>query len=464
MTRTALERPPRDVDLVVRNGTLIRSSGTSRADILVAGSRIAAVYPGTWDGRAREELDASGMLIFPGLIDAHVHLMDPGDLERETFPSGTAAAAAAGVTTIVEHTHAWPVNDVDRLAEKRSYLRGRSHVDFGLAAHVWPDRLSQLASLWAAGVTFFKVFTCTTHGVPGLLADSLLETFDILASMQAPSLVHCEDELLTVRSERLLRSAGRYDPGLLLEWRTREAELLAVAQVAMLARVTRAPVCVAHASTPEVLAVVREERARGAPLTAETCPQYLLLREDEIHDHGACRKFTPPARIRSDHDRRRMWASFNDGDVDQVSSDHAPSTLAAKQDVDFWSAPFGLPGLDTTFPLMLDAALSGETSLPRLAAAYAEAPAQRLRLSRKGQIAPGMDADMVVVDPHSGWVVSNETVRSKAGWSPYDGRRVRGRVMATVLRGDVIYRDGVLAEERRGLFLAGPGAVLSEGS
>jgi dihydroorotase len=445
------------IDLVVRDGTIVSANGRRRGDVVVSDGRIIAVQPGRWDGQAAEELDATGLLVLPGGIDTHVHLMDPGDPDRETFLAGTAAAASAGVTTIIEHTHGWPVNDVERLAEKRDHLLGRAFVDYGLAAHVWPDRLDQLAPLWNAGVAFFKIFTCTTHGVPGLGADRLLEVFGTFAAIGATTLVHCEDELVTAEAERLLKLAGRLDSGILTEWRSREAELLAVTQVAAAAWLTKALVRVAHASNPTVLSFIRRARQDGAALSAETCPQYLFLRESEVHEHGALRKFTPPARIRSDEEARRMWGAFNDGDADQISSDHAPSTRAQK-DVDFWAAPFGLPGLDTTFPLMIDAALRGETTLERVVAAYAENPARHFRLPGKGFVAPGMDADLVLLDPHARWTVSVDTLRSKAGWSPYEGRQVQGKVVATVLRGHVVHREGILAEERHGAFVAGPGA------
>lgn len=414
-----------------------------------------------WEGGAIEEVDATGLLVLPGGVDTHVHLMDPGDRERETFLSGTAAAAAAGVTTIVEHTHGWPVHEPDRLAEKRTHLRGRSYIDHGLAAHVWPDRVDYLRALWEAGVTFFKIFTCTTHGVPGLTSAQLLEALGEIAAFGGACLVHCEDEGVTAQAERMLRLANRVDPGLLTEWRSREAELLAVAQVAVAAWLTHARVRVAHASNPDVLGLIRHARRDGAPLSAEICPQYLLLREDELHEHGTLRKFTPPARIRSDADERRIWDAFNDGSADQVSSDHAPSTRAQKA-TDIWSAPFGLPGLDTTYPLMVDAALRGLTTLEHVAEMYAERPARHFGLRGKGSVAQGMDADFVVIDPGASWRVDAGRIRSKAGWSPYEGRTVRGSVMMTVLRGEVAYRDGLLGEQPLGRFLPGPGAVVRD--
>lgn len=448
-----------EFDVVVAGGTVVTSRGRRSAHVCIRGGRVVTLAYGSPAPAATVAVDATGLLVLPGMVDSHVHLMDPGDSQREDFPCGTAAAAAAGVTTIVEHTHAWPLTSVDRLREKLAHLHGRSYVDFGLAAHVWPDALDGLEDLWHAGIAFFKIFTCSTHGIPGLDTDALLTTFGTLARLGAPCLVHCEDEMLTSRAEKRLRSAGRDDPGLLMQWRSREAELLAVAQVALLSRLTRTPAVVAHASNAEVLEVIAEERRRGAAVRAESCPQYFHLREEEVNEHGALRKFTPPARIRSLHDENRMWALFNDGVIDQLSSDHAPSTRAQKTGVPFWEAPFGLPGLDTTFPLMIDAALRGRTSWERIVAAYCEQPARQFGLHRKRALAPGADADLVLIDPAARSTVDAAAIRSKAGWSPYEGRELRGGIVATMLRGEIVYRGGVVPEPARGRFVPGPGAI-----
>lgn len=444
-------------DLAVRGGLVVTPHGRAPLDVYVRDGRIAALQPRHRRHEAARAVDADGLLVLPGMVDTHVHLMDPGDASREDFPAGTAAAAAAGVTTIVEHTHGWPVTSVERLVEKRAHLRGRSYVDFGLAAHVWPDRLGELPELWHAGVSFFKIFTCETHGVPAVRADLMLDVLDAIASFDGTCLVHCEDDLMTARAERLLREAGRDDPGVLPQWRSREAELVAVGTVALLARLTGARATIAHVSSPDALAVLDAERRQGSPAVAETCPQYLFLREEEVLEHGAFRKFTPPARIRSRADEQAMWEAFDSGAVHHLSTDHAPSTAGQKRDGDIWEVHFGLPGLDSTFPLMLDAALDGRTSLERVVAAYAHAPARRYRLRGKGRIAPGADADLVLVDPTVRRTLTDEAVRSKAGWTPYAGRTVRGQVVTTLLRGSMVVDSGELVADRTGRFLPGSG-------
>lgn len=445
-------------DLAVVGGVVVAPEGIHRADVLVRDGRIASVGP-EGPATAARVIEADGLLVLPGMVDTHVHLMDPGPTEREDFPTGTAAAVAAGVTTVVEHTHAHPVRTPEELAEKVRYLRGRSRVDFGLAAHAWPDRLDRIGETWRAGVTFFKVFTCTTHGVPGLARDGLRRAFMAVAAAGGVCLVHGEDEDLTARAEASLRAAGRTDGGVLPAWRSREAETAAVSMVVDLATRTGVRATVAHVSSPEVARLIAEGRERGALLAAEACPQYLLLREDEVEREGALRKFTPPARNRDDEDEAAMWALLREGVLTHVATDHAPSTREQKLGGDIWDAPFGLPGLDTTLPLLLDAVAEGLLSWSDLALRYAETPARWYGLfPRKGVLAAGADADLVLVDPGAERVLRDEDVVSKAGWTPYAGRRVRGRVVRTFLRGREVASDGSARETFAGDYLPGPGA------
>jgi dihydroorotase (multifunctional complex type) len=445
-------------DLAIDNGTVVTGTGRARRHVYVREGRISKVT----DPReaADRRIDASGLLVMPGMVDTHVHLQDPGATEREDFPSGTAAAALAGVTTVVEHTHAAPVRDPAALAAKVAYLASRSRVDFGLAAHAWPDEKAAVGPLWRAGGTFLKVFTCTTHGIPGFDHGALLELFRAVAEVGAVCLVHSEDEAITRAAEDRLRAAGRDDPGVITEWRSRDAELAALSAVARLTNETGARVVLAHVSHAEAVDAVATWRSRGAAVTIETCPQYLTLFENEILEHGALRKFTPPARARNQAELDGMWHLLGNGTVDLISTDHAPSTRAQKQEGSIWDVHFGLPGLDTTFPLLLDAAARGLISYERVVAAYSEAPARTYGLHpRKGHLAPGADADLVLVDPSSRWTLSDALVRSKAGWTPYAGRAVVGRPVATILRGEVIAQKGeVLAPPGQGRWIPGPGA------
>lgn len=445
-------------DQRVVGGTVVGSSSREVTNLYLREGRVAlvdaAVHP------AQATVEASNLLVLPGMVDSHVHLMDPGDTTREDFPTGTAAAAAAGITTIIEHTHGHPVRSPADLAEKLAHLDGRSQIDYGLAAHVWPDRIDQLRGLWEAGVSFFKIFTCTTHGVPGTEPPLLRSVLEEIASFAGNCLIHCEDEGLTAHAERVLRQAGRSDPGLLIEWRNRPAEEVAVAAAAILARYTGARATIAHASTPAIATLVVAARRAGADIVAEACPQYLHLRENEVHELGALRKFTPPARIRSDAEQEAMWETLRTGGFGHISTDHAPSTLAQKAAGDIWDVHFGLPGLDTTLPLLLDAAATGRITYEQLVDLYSESPARRYGLyPRKGNLKVGADADLVVVDPSQRWMIEDHRIVSKAGWTPYSGRQVTGAVKATLLRGQLVAEGGRPSGGLVGRFVPGEGAA-----
>jgi dihydroorotase (multifunctional complex type) len=445
------------VDLAIRGGEIVTSRGRARADVYVHGGRIVTV--GGAHRRAAAEVDAAGLLVMPGMVDAHVHFMDPGDPAREDFVTGSAAAARAGVTTVVEHTHVAPVISPADLDGKVRHVSGRSRVDFALAAHAWPDRLEEVEPVWRAGACFVKAFTCTTHGVPGFAPADLHALFTRAAACDAVCLVHAEEESLVDRAEQRLRAEGRADPGIVPEWRLPEAERTALAITATLARGTGVRAIAAHVSHPAALEIVGRERAAGARLRAESCPQYLALLEREVLEHGALRKFTPPARAHEAAELDAMWDALAGGAIDFVSSDHAPATLAQKRDGSIWDVHFGLPGVDTTLSVLLDGAAAGSITYERVVEAYAEAPARAYGLwPAKGALEPGSDADLVLVDPRARWTVRDEDVLSRAGWSPFAGRTLTGRAVRTYVRGTLAAAEGeVLAAPGTGRFVPGAG-------
>jgi dihydroorotase (multifunctional complex type) len=436
--------------LIVKGGTVVSAQGQRRADLIIEEGKVLDVA--AIESTQGEVIDATGLLVLPGMVDTHVHLMDPGPTEREDFPTGTNAAAARGVTTIVEHTHAHPVRTTEDLRDKLGHLEGRANVDFGLAAHVWPDAIGGLPDLAADGITFFKIFTCDTHGVPGLDPAELTDALTSIAAADGRTLIHNEDQSLTADAERRLREEGRTDPGLLIEWRSREAEIVAIACTAAAVLTSGARATFAHVSNPTVLDVIDAFRGLGASIAAEACPQYFALDEDEVRREGALRKFTPPARIRSSRERADMWQAVTESRFSFFSTDHAPSTMEQKTKAGFWEAPFGLPGLDTTMPFLIDAALRGRMDLTDVVRLYSTEPARWYRLA-KGRLGPGADADFVLVDPEGSWTVEGADVISKAGWSPYAGRTFQGRVVATYLRGVEVARHGRPHDLRRGRFV-----------
>lgn len=446
-------------DLVVRGGTVVEPHGRRQCDLLVAGGRvIGRVAPG--EGSAAEVVDATGLTVLPGSVDPHVHMMDPGLTEREDFPTGTGAAAAGGVTTVVEHHRSLPfVLDAGILRDKAAYLSGRALVDYALFGGGHPDNIEDLRPMWEAGAACFKVFTCNLHGVPAVLPGRMLTLFREVASFDGLCLVHAEDEFITAENEDGLRASGRTDPRVIPEWRSKEAEQVAVNTVALLARLSGCRVIIAHASHPEVCDLAGRERALGARLMVESCPQYFHLTEDEIDEWGPYHKFTPPARTPADRDG--MWDRLERGHIDMICADHAPATREQKDEGrgDIWEAPFGVPGVETSLEMMLTGVADGRVSLERLVHARCEAPAKAYGLwPRKGHLGIGADADIVLVDLDAKRTLRDEDVISKAGWTPFAGRTVTGRVLMTYVRGRLVAESGTpIGAQGWGRFLPGPG-------
>jgi dihydroorotase len=449
----------RGIDLTIRGGRVVTQTGVVEMDVHVAEGSIAAL--GTLDVPAGTTLDAGGLYVLPGFVDVHVHFMDPGDTAREDFPAGSAAAAVAGVTTVLEHSHARPVRNVQEFEEKARYLAGRSVIDFGLAAHLNPDDPKSILDVWQRGAAFVKVFTCTTHGIKGTDAGTLFQALQSHSQVGVTFLVHAEDEALTSSFEVQLRAAGRRDGAVIPEWRTLLGEQVAVHMVADVAQATGARVVIAHCSHASIVDSISAHRTAGASIRAETCPQYLYLYEKEVMEPGPLRKFTPPARAKTPDDLEAMWSRLRDGRISYVASDHAPSTRSQKQAGSIWDVHFGLPGIDPTSLLLLDAVARGHLSLLRLADVYSRTPAITYGLyPKKGALAPGSDADFVLVDLESERILRDEQVLSKAGWTPYAGRQIRGAVVATYLRGRRVAEGGQrVAPQGTGQFIPGPGAL-----
>lgn len=446
-------------DLVIRGATIVSSTGRVEGDLLIsAGKVLGIVSPGT--GSGTESVDASGLHLLPGGVDAHVHMQDPGLTEREDFITGTSAAAVGGVTTIVEHNRSLPfVVNADLMQEKAAYLADRALIDFAQLGGAHPDNVEQLRPMWEAGSAAFKVFTCNLHGAPAILPDKMLEVFREVASFDGVCLVHAEDETITRGNEERLKAAGRVDFRVVPEWRTREAEQVAVNTTALLARITGCRVIIAHASHPDICDLVNRERARGARLWIESCPQYFYLTEDDIDAWGPFHKFTPPARDRAS--TVEMWNRLQGGEIDMICADHAPATREDKSRglKDIWEASYGLPGIETVLPMMLTGVNEGKVSLERLVAARSEVPAQVYGLwPRKGHLGIGADADFVLVDMHAEKTLKNEEVVSKVGWTPFEGRTVKGVPVMTFVRGRLVAQDGQPAiQPGWGEYVPGPG-------
>ncbi len=429
-------------DIQIINAKIQTEQGQIEGNITINNGKIEAISSSPL-ANVKQTIDAEGLLVLPGFIDQHVHFMDPTETDREDFIHGTTAAAMAGVTTVIEHTHSRPILTVEDFLKYKSYIEERALVDFGFAAHIWPGQYDQLEKLWQEGISYFKVFTCTTHGVPGQNSASLHGAFTKVASFGGRVLVHCEDDSLTAENEKVLKGNNRDDGHVIQEWRSKAAEAISVANVCFIAKETGAHVTIAHLSHPDVVGIVQEAKEAGAKVLAEICPQYLYLEENTLAARGSFGKFTPPSR--SARESQELMELVGKGELDILASDHAPSTKRHKDSGSIWTSPFGLPGIDTTSSVMLTAVNNNKLSLAGFVRMYAENPAKALGLyPKKGCIRVGADADLVLVDMKKKWTIQDDGICSKAKWSPFNGFQCTGKPVMTLLRGQIIMSEGKL--------------------
>jgi allantoinase len=433
-----------ELDLVFRAARAITPAGERACDVGVRGGRIVAVEP---------ELDAVGLdaaqvvelgpdeVLLPGLVDSHVHVNDPGRTEWEGFASATRAAAAGGVTTIIDMplNSIPPTVDVAALEVKRKTATGQAHVDVGFWGGAVPGNVGELRGLHEAGVFGFKCFLLHSgvdefgHLEPDELAAALreLRTVDGLMIVHAED-AHAIDDAPPARGRRYAD---------FLASRPRQAEHTAIAQVIALARETGARVHVLHLSSADALPMIAAARADGVALTVETCPHYLSFTAEEIADGATQFKCCPP--IREAGNRDALWEGLRDGVIDCVVSDHSPCTPELKRlDVgDFGAAWGGVASLQLGLPAVWTEARRRGFSLADVVAWMSRRTADLAGLRHKGRIAAGCDADLVVFAPDAAFVVDPAALHHRNPVTPYAGRALDGVVRGSWLRGERIDHD-----------------------
>jgi allantoinase len=426
-------------DLVIRHGTI---AGGERADIAVEQGRIAAIGPEL--AAAREEIDAQGLTIFPGLIDVHLHFNEPGRTEWEGGASGSRALAAGGGTLFFD----MPLNSspctvsVEAFEQKRAALSNSTVTDFALWGGIVPGNRAHLEPLADAGVIGFKAFLCNS-GLPEFpRADdlTLYEAMQVAARRGLPVAVHAESEGITSGLTNRIRAAGGDDIRAYLASRPVIAEVEAIGRAALLARETGAWLHIVHISSGRGVAAALDARASGANLTIETCPHYLFFTEDDMERIGAAAKCAPPLRPAADRDE--LWRSVLAGDVDMIASDHSPSSPDLKQDPDFFRVWGGIAGVQSTLAVLIEASVERGLSLASIVRMTAETPAARFRIAGRGKIVPGFDADLALVDLSADFKLAAEHLHQRHPLSPYIGSQFGSRVVRTLLRGQTIFLQG----------------------
>lgn len=427
-----------DFDLLLKGGRVFTPSGTVEADVGVKDGKIAAI--GKLGDKAAEIFDVAGLTVLPGLIDSQVHFREPGLEHKEDLATGTAAAAMGGITAIFEMPNTKPsTTTAEAMADKFARARGRAWVDHAFFMGGAPENADQLAELERIpGVCGVKIFMGSSTG--SLLVDDETTLKRALASGRRRVAIHAEDEA-RLKARRHLVEGGAH-PRMHPEWRDAETAILATQRVLRLAREANRPIHVLHITTADEIEILSQHKDIA---TCEVTPQHLTLAAPECYERlGTLAQMNPP--IRGEEHRQGLWRGIRDGIVDVIGSDHAPHTLEEKAKP-YPDSPSGMTGVQTLVPIMLDHVAAGRLTLERLVDLTASGPARLFNLVSKGRVAVGYDADFTVVDLKAQRKITNQWIVSRVGWTPFDGMKVTGWPIATIIRGHVVMREDTLLND-----------------
>jgi dihydroorotase len=433
----------RSFDLIIHGGTVVSHAGRAVADIGIVAGRFAAIGDLT-DAKAERRIDARGLHVLPGVIDTQVHFREPGLEHKEDLASGAAGAALGGVVGLFEMPNTKPSTlTAADLADKLARAKGRMRVDHAFymgGAAENADQLGQLERL--PGCCGVKVFMGSSTGSLLVAEDEALGR--ILDRIGRRMAVHCEDEARLKERRSLIPAQGAH-PRLHPVWRDEETALRATRRLLKLARARGKRVHVLHVTTAEEIELLRDNRDLAS---VEVLPNHLTLCAPECYERlGTYAQMNPPVRDQRHQDA--LWAAIADGTVDVLGTDHAPHTRAEKE-AGYPNSPSGMPGVQTLVPIMLDHVAKGRLTLERFVDLTSAGPQRLFGLAGKGRIAGGYDADLTLVDLDAQRTIENRLMASKVGWTPFDGMRVTGWPLMTILRGTVIMRDGELIGEPLG--------------
>jgi dihydropyrimidinase len=460
---------------LISNGTVVTTSMTTEADVVIDGEKIESIVaPGSANGDFDRVVDATGRYVIPGGVDMHTHMELPvsGTSSADTYETGTRAAALGGTTTIVDYAGQTRGGTLaDGLAEWMERAEGNSFIDYGfhmMVTDVNDRTLGEFTEMMSAGVTTFKLFTA----YPGVnLSDDrqILEAMQVAASIGATIMMHAENGIAIdlLRDEAVAR--GETDPIHHLLTRPASMEAEAVHRVVALAEIAGCPLVIVHISSQDAFAEAVVARDLGLPVFAETCPQYLWLAQEDVPEGFEGAKFvcSPPLRPRSEGHQAALWSGISTGRVDAVATDHCPFTWEQKEAGrgDFRKIPNGLGVVEHRVDLVYQGVVEGWIPLTRWIEVVAETPAKISGLyPRKGTIAPGSDADVVIYNPAAPHTLSAATHHMNIDYSVFEGTEMGGAVETVLSRGEVIVDRGeFVGAPGRGRYLArGTNALLPE--
>jgi dihydroorotase (multifunctional complex type) len=433
--------------LVIKNAKIVFPDRVFEGGVVVDNGRIADVLTNGRLPSADEVIDAKGMYLLPGIVDVHTHFSEPGSSSGEDWKKGTAAAAAGGVTTVLSMPGTQPpATTVALLEEKRAIADSLSMVDYGFHFAASVDNADEIRKVEKVASVKFQM--SSTAGSFPLHGDHvfneemkvrndyvLFENLKILAEKRLLATVHAENNAMIEYLKDKLIKSKRNDSSAYAESRPPLCAAEAAGRAALLARVAGARLHMCHVSSArEVDVLARNKNSQS--LSSEAAIHHLFLSAKDLKERGGILKTVPP--LRSTEDREALWKGVQNGVVDVITSDHMPYLTESKEG-DIWTAAAGLPGIETMLPLLLNEVNKKNLSINTLVCATAENPARIFEIKNKGRIEAGYDADMVLVDLDREHMIRNDSLYTNCGWSPYDGWKVKGAVVTTILRGAIIY-------------------------
>jgi len=443
------------VDLIIKNGTLVMPNYVVKATIAIDNGKIVSISSNSVTFNADKIIDATGLYILPGIIDDHVHFREPGLTYKEDFYTGSMAAACGGVTLVLDMPNVVPPTaDQQTLKQKVELASRKSFVDFGFYGVILPTNIDQIEPLAEAGVIGYKVFMgLTVGGLPSPNDGELIEAFKRIANTGLRVGVHAENRQIIDYLTEKLKKEGRTDPLAHLESRPAIAEAEAIQRAILFAKQFGTKLHIFHMSSKEGVEIVRWAKQNGLNVSAETCPHYLLFDGQEgLKKLGSLLKMNPP--IRTKESAEALWQGLKDGTIDVIATDHSPHTREEKLNPNIWEAIAGFPGVETLLPLMLTQVNNGKLSLTELVRLMSENPAKLWGLyPKKGTINIGSDGDLTIIDLHKEGVIESEKLHSKNKLTPFDGFKVKGMPVYTIVRGNVVMEKGEIVGEPKGMWI-----------
>ncbi|WP_432664823.1 allantoinase AllB [Wukongibacter baidiensis] len=439
-------------DLCIKNGVIITPNKVFEGAILVNGGRITELLEDSPTlPLAKETIDAEGRYIFPGAIDPHVHLNDPGLTESEDFYTGTCSAAAGGITTVLEHPLTDPLPATYKtLKEKLNEVKPKAIVDFGLWGACTPDNFKDVVEMAELGAVAFKGFLTWSPEIPSLSDGEIMEHMKTISKLNRILGIHCENQEIIDVFTKKLKESGRRDPVAYAESRPEISEREAVNRIALLAENTGVKAHIVHCSSPDAVEDTQRYKDLGAKVSVETCIQYLSLDINTLDEQGIYAVCNPP--LRSSESVERMWKHILNDKIDCLGSDHATYTIAEKEAglEDIFKTPPGVTCLQTWVPLLFsEGVVKRGLELSKFSELCSTNAAKIFGIyPRKGIISVGSDADIMIFDPETYWTISADELFYKQKWSPFIGMKVKGRVDMTIVRGKVVYESGKITGEK----------------